>query len=209
MEQRIPKRIFFCWFGGNQKPDKILRCIESWHKYLPDYEITEINESNFDINLCPYTKQAYEQKKWAFITDVCRLKALYDTGGLYFDADIEILKPLDGFLFHRCFTGHETSRLMLAAVMGAEQGHPWIKYLLDYYLTLDLQCIPNTQIVTDLSYPLVVREGNGFRYLRDGVVIYPVEVFAPYDHTNLRPTPTENSYAIHHFCGSWTPRGQL
>ncbi len=174
---------------------------------MPDYEITEINESNFDVNLCPYTKQAYEQRKWAFVTDVCRLKVLYDTGGLYFDADIEILKPLDGFLFHKCFTGHETHRLMLAAVMGAQPKHPWIKFLLDYYLKIDLQYTPNTQIVTDLSYPLIIREENGFRYLRDDVVIYPVEVFAPYDHHNLCPTPTENSYAIHHFCGSWLGRG--
>lgn len=208
MLQKIPKHIFYCWFGRGPKPDKILRCMESWQKHLPDYEITEINEDNFDVNICQYTRQAYSSMKYAFVTDICRLQALYDFGGIYLDADVEVLKPLDGFLFHRCFTGHETNRLMLAAVMGSEPKHPWIKFLLDYYMKLELRYIPNTQIVTDLSYPLIVGEGNGFRYLRDDVAIYPIETFAAFDHHNLKPMPTENSYAIHHFCGSWTGRSQ-
>ena len=91
----IPKKIHYCWFGGNPLPSLAVKCIESWKKYLPDYEIKEWNESNFDLNYNDYVREAYEAKKWAFITDVVRLYAMVTEGGIYMDTDVEVLKPLD------------------------------------------------------------------------------------------------------------------
>jgi mannosyltransferase OCH1-like enzyme len=205
----IPKIINYCWFGGNKKPRLIEECMKSWHKYLPDYKIVEWNETNFDINSISYVKQAYEQKKWAFVTDYVRMYALYTTGGIYLDADVEILKPLDKFLVHRAFTGKETNDLTLAAVMGAEKGHPWIKMIMDWYAGARLTMTPNTQTVTQLSKPYIEKKVYDFVYLKNGVVIYPQDVFAPFDHRLMTPTPTEHSYAIHHFAGTWLGRTRI
>lgn len=205
----IPRILHYCWFGNNPKPDLVLKCMETWKKYLPDYEIIEWNETNFDINCCQYVKKAYETKKWAYITDYVRLFCLDKMGGNYVDADIQIIKPLDRFLQYRAYTGHETDELMLAAVMGAEPNHPWIKYLLNYYhtTTFNPNClVPNTRIVTALSRQFIERQNYGFTYLRDGVVIFPVTYFAGFDHQQLKPILTEDTYSIHHFCGSWLGR---
>ncbi len=91
----IPKKIHYCWFGGKEKPEDVKRYIASWKKYCPDYEIKEWNESNFDIHENDYCREAYEAKKWAFLTDYVRLKALYEEGGFYMDTDVEVVKSLD------------------------------------------------------------------------------------------------------------------
>ena len=97
-KQQIPKIIHYCWFGKGPKPELAIKCIESWKKYCPDYEIKEWNEDNFDLNYNAYVKEAYENKKWAFVTDVVRLYALVNYGGIYMDTDVEVIKPLDEFL---------------------------------------------------------------------------------------------------------------
>jgi lipopolysaccharide biosynthesis glycosyltransferase len=208
MMQHIPKTIHYCWFGGAEKPAKIQKCLDSWTKYLPDYEIIEWNETNFDINCCAYVKEAYDKKKWAFVTDFVRLWALYTYGGIYMDSDVEVVKNLDEFLNHRAFTGHEADKFLITATMGAEIGHPWIKMLLAYYDTAKLEAnpIPNTHTITRLSFPWIVGQGDGFTFLRESVVIYPTEVFCPYDHSKLVATPTPSTYTIHHFAGSWLGR---
>jgi lipopolysaccharide biosynthesis glycosyltransferase len=203
---KIPKKIHYCWFGGWPKPPIIQRCMESWQRVLPGYEIVEWNESNFDLSRYPYAKAAYDSGKFAFVTDVVRLWALYHYGGIYLDGDVEILQPLDRFLRHRAFTGHEIDDLWLTAVLGAEPGHPWIEKLLRYYETAPFDCVPNTQVVTKLSRPLLEREVYGFKYLQGGVVIYPIDTFCGYNHQELRPIVTENSYATHWFAGSWLGR---
>ena len=103
----IPKIIHYCWFGGNPLSDDAKRYIASWKKYCPDYEIREWNESNFDINENDYCREAYEQKKWAFVTDYVRLKALYEYGGIYMDTDVEVVKPLDPLLSYDALSGYE------------------------------------------------------------------------------------------------------
>ena len=105
----IPKKIHYCWFGGNPLPPLAVKCIESWKKYLPDYEIKEWNESNFDLNYNDYVREAYEAKKWAFITDVVRLYAMVTEGGIYMDTDVEVLKPLDELLQYDAVSGFESS----------------------------------------------------------------------------------------------------
>jgi lipopolysaccharide biosynthesis glycosyltransferase/GT2 family glycosyltransferase len=206
---KIPKRIFYCWFGGKEKPPVVQRCINSWKTHMPTWEIIELNESNFDINSNPYVKNAYQTKRYAFVTDYVRLWALYNYGGVYMDSDVEVLKPLDCFMQHRAFTGHETEDLCVTATMGAEAGHPWIKYLLSYYDDATFKQVPNTNIITEMSLPLVEKQEDGFRYLKDGVVIYPVETFCSYDHIKLQPTPTANSYAVHLFAGTWKGRTKI
>lgn len=202
----IPKIIHYCWFGGRPKPPIVQKCIDSWRKYLPDYQIREWNETNFNVSSNKFARDAFISKKYAFVTDYVRLSVLLNQGGIYMDSDVEVLKNLDCFLHHKAFTGHETNDLMVTAIMGAVPNHPWIKLLLRTYSDRQFSTVPNTNIITDISKPLVVKEENGFRYLRSDVVIYPVETFCPFDHKNLRPTPTENSYTIHHFAGTWLNR---
>ena len=103
----IPKVIHYCWFGGNTKPASVLKCIESWKKYCPDYEIREWNEENFPVGDNLYCKQAYEAKKWAFATDYARLVIVYNNGGIYLDTDVEVIKPLDDLLNHKFFIGRQ------------------------------------------------------------------------------------------------------
>ena len=208
IENPIPKIIHCVWLGKNKKSQKIQKCMDSWKKYLSDYKIMEWNEDNFDIESIKYVKEAYDKKKYAFCTDYIRLWALYNHGGIYMDCDVEVLRPLDVFLKHRAFTGHETNDLMVTATMGAEKKHPWIKMLLDYYTDLEFNEIPNTITITNLSKPLVQKYEFDYRFLSDGVVIYPKEVFAPYNHLEHKSIPNESSYCIHHFAGSWLDRSE-
>lgn len=137
MSVQIPKIIHYCWFGGNPKPELIVKCIESWHKYLPDYEIREWNESNFDVNFCKFSADAYAAKKWAFVSDVARLKLIYDHGGIYMDTDVELRSAsqfsnylaYDAFFFFAANVGVNTG-----VGFGGKAGDPLLKDLLDSYL---------------------------------------------------------------------------
>jgi mannosyltransferase OCH1-like enzyme len=123
----IPRILHTAWFGGAEKPDKIKMCMESWKRHLPNWEFIEWNENNFDLSPFPFAQEALRRKRYAFVADIVRLKCLLDNGGVYVDADVEILKSLDRFLVHRAFTCHETSNLTLSATMGAEKNHPWLR----------------------------------------------------------------------------------
>ena len=203
----IPKYIHYCWFGGAEKSDLVKKCIASWKRHMPNYTLVEWNESNFDLTAHgSYVKQAAEYNKWAFVTDYIRLWALNKYGGVYMDSDVMVLRPLDIMLKNRAFTGHETDQLMVTATMGAEPEHPWIQYLLAYYNSAKFEDKPNTNVITKMSEPHVIKSEKGFRVLKDGVLIYPVETLCPYDHKNFKPIPTHNSYAVHLFAGSWLGR---
>ena len=127
-------RIIYCWFGHNEKSDIIKNCIESWKKCMPGVEILEINEDNFDIHMNKYVEEAYKHKKWAFVSDVARLWALYTYGGIYLDTDVLVYKDLRE-LFNGCvaFTGFEQPFYPVCAVMGSEAGNEIIKQMLDWY----------------------------------------------------------------------------
>lgn len=133
----IPKKIHYVWLGKGEKNERTKKCIESWKKYLPDYEIIEWNEDNFNIEYNDFTKQSYEKKKYAFTSDVIRLYALYTEGGIYMDTDVEVYKPLDEFLQEQGFSGFEDINYPVCATMGAEKGNPVIKLMLDYYNCVD------------------------------------------------------------------------
>ena len=130
---KIPKKIHYCWFGNNELPEEQKKYIETWKKHCPDYEIKEWNEKNFDINSNKYVKEAYEAKKFAFVSDYVRLHALYNEGGIYMDTDIEVLKSFDVFLKHTAFIGFEDLKHIGTGVIGAEKGNKWIRLLLKDY----------------------------------------------------------------------------
>ncbi len=196
----IPKKIHYCWFGGNPKPDSFYICLASWKKYLPDYEIIEWNETNFDINCCTYVKLAAENKKWAFVSDYSRALALYEQGGIYMDIDVEVKFPLDEFLVHRAFSGFEIKGSPFTALWGTEERHPWPKRVLDFYNDkTDFDLTTNTVFVSDL---LINEYGidpsrDEYQEVADGIVIYPSTHFC---------LDLPRNYATHHFVGTWHDR---
>ena len=206
---KIPKKIHYCWFGGNPLPEDAKKYIESWKKYLPDYEIIRWDENNFDFSVNDYVREAYENKKWAFITDYVRVYVLYNYGGIYMDTDVEVLKPLDRFLEHEAFSGFEDKENIPTGIMASKKGNKWMKELLDYYkdkhFIVDgkIDYTTNVTVITNITkknYGL--KQNNKYQDLKY-VTIYPNDYFCPKDHINGDIYLTENSYCIHHFAGSW------
>ncbi len=207
---KIPKTIHYCWFGRGQKNELMLKCIDSWHKFLPDYEIIEWNEDNFDINSNKYAKEAYENKKYAFVTDYVRLYILYNYGGVYMDTDVEVIKNIDKFLEHKAFSGFENNNYIPTGIMASEKNNKWIKDLLDEYNYLNfikkdgtMDLTTNVIRITNKTmekYNLI--PNNTFQDL-DEVVFYPHEYFCPKDWETGKIFLTNNTYTIHHFNGSW------
>ena len=202
----IPKKIHYCWFGKKPLPTKALRCIASWKKYCPDYEIIEWNEDNFDVNQNPYTVYTYEHKKYAFLSDYARLQIILREGGLYFDVDVEVVKPLDELLVHSAFFGFETEKYVNTGVgFGAEAENQIVKSMLkEYDILLDgkhdtIGCpILNTTALTKRG---MIQ--NGRKQVVDDAVIYPIPCFNPYDDPTGRLNKTEETYSIHWFAKSW------
>lgn len=193
----IPKIIHYCWFGKNPKSELIEHCINSWKVNLPDYKIIEWNENNFNIDSNIFTKEAYSNKKWAFVSDYVRAYALYNIGGIYLDTDVEIRHNLDSFLRHDAFTGFEEVGFPFTALWGAKKEHSWPKKILDYYDSLDVFTDrTNTRIVSDflIKFYKVDPNKDEIQNLEDGICIYPSNYFC----LNI-----EINYAVHHFEGSW------
>lgn len=206
----IPKIIHYCWFGRGQMPQLAHDCIASWKKYLPEYELRLWNEDNFDINSNTYTKEAYESRKFAFVTDYVRLYAMHTYGGIYMDTDVEVLKSLDCFLHLPAFSGFESDVDIPTGIMAAEKGSEWAKIQLDYYTNKHfikpdgtLDTTTNVTIISD-----IMREG-GFKFnntkqdYKGIITIYPKDVFCPKSYKTGKIELTENTYCIHHFSGSW------
>lgn len=207
----IPKIIHYCWFGGNPLPKAAIDCINSWKKHCPDYQIMEWNEGNFDVNSTLYTKQAYEHKKWAFITDVVRLHALCNYGGIYMDTDVEVIRSLDRFLTHKGFSGFEDSENIPTGIMAAEKDHPMFRKLLAYYEDRPFivdgkpDLTTNVTTITNLLLPEGFQPNNTYQEVA-GIALYPYDFFCPRDIHTLKLVVTENTYTIHHFAGSWLPK---
>jgi len=209
----IPKKIHYCWFGRNPLPELAVKCIDSWKKYCPDYEIIQWNEDNFDINCNNYVKEAYNAKKWAFVSDYIRLYAVYNFGGVYMDTDVEVIKNIDVFLKHPAFTGFESKEGIITGIIAGEKNNKWFGLLLDYYndanfinndgsynLTTNVTIASN---ITKANYN--VKFNNKFQNLNNDVFLYPTEYFCPKDYMTLKINITQNTYTIHHFNGSWVP----
>lgn len=206
----IPKTIHYCWFGRNPLPEDAQKCIDSWRKYLPDYDIIEWNEDNFDINSNQYVKEAYESRKFAFVTDYVRLFALYHEGGIYMDTDVEVLKSYDPFLHHSAFSGFENNGYVPTGMMAAEKGSVWAKELLERYNerkfvkddgTYDLTT--NTTVITEYMIQKGLVANNTYQDFPNLVTMYPSDYFCPKDHGTGQIHLTDNSVCIHHFACSW------
>ncbi len=207
----IPKTIHYCWFGRGDKPDLAKKCIESWKKYCPDYKIIEWNEDNFDIDINSYVREAYDAKKYAFVTDYVRLYVLEKYGGIYMDSDVEVIKPLDHFLNEKAFSSFENNDYIPTGIMASEKNNLWIKSLLHDYDNLhfinngNMDLTPNTIRITKTTidkFKLIPH--SSYQKLGNGVVtIYPHDFFCPKSHITNEIEITENTHTIHHFAGSW------
>lgn len=206
----IPKIIHYCWFGRGQMPSLAEKCIASWKKYLPDYEIKEWNEDNFNLDLYPYVREAYNARKFAFVTDVVRLYALYTEGGIYMDTDVEVLKPLDQFLVHIAFSGFEGHTTVSTGIMASERGGAWAKENLAYYdgrhfrkTDGSLDITTNVTTVTNYMLAKGLKPNNTLQDFPNLITFYPKEYFCPIDYKTKKGEITSNTYCIHHFAGSW------
>ena len=208
----IPRIIHYCWFGRGEKPELAKKCIESWLKYLPDYEIREWNEDNFDVNQNQYVREAYESRKFAFVTDYVRLYAIYTEGGIYMDTDVEVLGDFDQFLHHHAFSGFETDGNVPTGMMAAEKGSIWAKELLDGYDnrrfiqengSFDMRT--NTEVITSYMISKGLIQNNTYQDFPGLCTMYPSDYFCPKDHRTGKVKCTKNTVCIHHFAGSWLP----
>ena len=221
----IPKVVHYCWFGHNPLPQSAKLCIDSWKKYLPDYEIKEWNEGNFDVNSIPYTAEAYKLKKYAFVSDYARFLILNKFGGLYFDTDVEIVAPLDDIVENGPFMGCERipmkkilpnvdSVILENAVnpgvgMGAIPGMKLFDEVLKVYEKkhfVSLKGNVTGTIVHTLCALLVSKKiedlGNNI-FSIDGLTVYPVDYFCPKDYYSGEMIVTRNTVCVHHYSATW------
>lgn len=205
----IPKKIHYVWFGGKPLTPLAEKCISSWKKYCPDYEIIRWDESNFDISQNRYCREAYEAQKWAFASDYARLWILVNEGGIYMDTDVEVLQPLDRFLNLQAFSGFEAEDRLPTGLMASSENQPFfVKLLRDYddrsFLRSDgsFDLTTNVTAITDscVNSGLIL---DNTEQTVEGFTLFPSEYFCPKDWLTKEINLTENSYAIHHFDGSW------
>lgn len=208
----IPKIIHYCWFGRSEKPKLAKKCMESWMKFCPDYEIIEWNEDNFDVNMNAYTQMCYEQKKFAFLSDYARLLVINEHGGIYLDTDVEILKPFDELLSNKAFIGFETKEFVNTGQgFGAEAGTEIVQLMINEYGEL-LDGTHGTKGCPLLNTRAFIKYGllaNGEYKCINGVVIYPTDYFNPYDDPTGLLHKTENTYSIHWYGKSWMNKRRI
>lgn len=207
----IPKKIHYCWFGGKELPPIAIECIESWKNILPDYEIVRWDESNFDVESTPFTRRAYTDKKFAFVSDYVRLFALAEQGGIYMDIDEMMFKDFSELLRGKemvaCF---ETDRSVMVGLLAAKKDCKIISEFIEIYDNWDLSgesvnYVANPTIFTEIlqKYGLVL-DGTMQELNNGKVVIYPNEYFCGYDFAVYKEKITDNTYAVQKYAGTWT-----
>ena len=210
----IPKVIHYCWFGNNPKPAAMLRYIENWQKILPNYEIREWNETNFDIECCPYVQEAYQERKYAFVSDYARLYALYHHGGIYLDTDVEVMKDLTPLLNEAdCIFGFEEKNYIATSTMFCKPKQDFIKLYLESYhsrsfLRTDgaLDMTTNVQQLTNMLLELGLKQDGEQQELRHSdseIMILPQVYLSPVDYINHKDKTNETTYTKHHFEVTW------
>lgn len=213
---KIPKVIHYCWFGGNPLSDSAVKCIESWKKYCPEYEIKEWNENNFNIHACKYIEEAYENEKWAFVSDYARMYILYHYGGIYFDTDVEVIRNFDDLLAEGSFMGmekdFETNGYCAVATglgIGSIKKHFIYKEILEYYENISfykedgsLNLVTVVDHVTNILKKHGLKDIPGIQNI-EGINIYPKEYFCPKDVDTHVLKITNNTVSIHHYDSSW------
>ena len=214
----IPKIIHLCWLSGDTYPKLINKCIESWKKILPDYQVMLWDTQRFDIDSCQWVRQAFENQKYAFAADYIRLYALYHYGGIYMDADVEMLKSFDDLLQNKSFLGYETGGDLEPAIMGAIKGVEWMSKCLVYYENRSF--IKDNGVFDTRPLPMVV--GEVLRSYKDfpqsevvmptqiingDLKLYPSYYFSPKNIHTKKVEFNKNTYSIHHFDGQWVEKG--
>lgn len=211
----IPKVIHYCWFGHNPMPKMLQKCMKSWSKYCAGYKVIEWNEDNVDLSLMPkYVQDAYDAKKWAFVTDYVRLWVIYTHGGIYLDTDVELIRPINDLLTHKGFFAFESNDFKTVATglgFGAEKGLDILADLMKSYETLKFttpdnkdEFLPNTWINWPVFEEHGVKKTDSIQIIDDGVVIYPGEYFDPMDgYLREKINVTPNTYSIHHYSMTW------
>lgn len=207
----IPKKIHYCWFGRGEKPDIVKKCISSWERILGEYEIIEWNEDNFNINCNKYVQQAYESKKFAFVSDYVRVYVLYNYGGIYLDTDVEVFKSFNDLLENESIWGFEEKNYIATSTIGAKKGNKIIGEFIELYKCKSFikedgtfNDLTNVAMVTELMKNKGVNLNGQYQKI-DGATLYSREYFSPYDYINCRKFITKDTYCIHHFYKSWLP----
>lgn len=205
----IPKKIHYCWFGRGEKPKLAEKCIASWKKFCPEYEIIEWNEDNFDLDYNGYTRYCYDNKKWAFLSDFARLIVVAEYGGIYFDTDVELLKKPDGLMEYEAFYGFENEEYVASGLgFGAVAHHPTIEAMKQQYLDLKpdengsytFEACPALNTAALVPFGL---ERNGLRQNVGGAEILPADFLNPYDDPTGRLNKTPNTVSVHWYSKSW------
>lgn len=219
----IPKRIHYCQFGGKPLNRLSRRCLDSWMKFLPDYEIVEWNETNFDVNQCDFTREAYAAKNYAYLSDYARFWILYHHGGIYFDTDVELLRSLEDIIELGPFMGCEQSvsdckipldlHVNPGIGIAACPGMPFIYEMLHHYQNIhfvDSNGIMTKSIVFHTTEHLLTYDLTLTSKCQKcaGFTIYPYDYFCPKNYYTGKITLTDNTISIHHYGSSWlTPYG--
>lgn len=210
----IPHVIHYCWFGGKPLSDLAQKCIESWKEYCPGYEIVRWDESNTDLNSCDYVREAYAAKKWAFVSDFVRFQVIYDHGGLYFDTDVRLIKPIDPVLEKGPFMGIESapgdfaggnSEIVVAPGLGiaAEKGNEFYAEVLRYYSGIHFSTEKTVGMhVTSLLLENGLKVENRYQTVC-GINIWPKDYFNPMNLNSGKPEITDNTVSIHLYEGTW------
>lgn len=215
---KIPKVIHYFWFGNNPKPKIVKKCIASWKKVCPDYEIKEWNESNFDVNICDYTREAYEAKMWGFVSDYARLWVIYRYGGFYLDTDVELIRSLDTLRQNKTFFASEDNEHISTGLgFGSIKETPVIKAMCEDYEKMHFKR-PDGTLRSDIPCPqiqtkTIKRVLKGFvmsnKVLKiDDIVFYPKEYFSPFDNNSRTLKKTKNTYGIHWYTALWQSKQQ-
>lgn len=214
-KKKIPKIIHYVWVGTRPLDKLSIKCMKTWKKILPEYEIIQWDDKRCKtiIENNSYARQAYEEKKYAFVSDYIRLYALHTYGGIYMDTDVEIIKNLDCFLNYSAFTSFESDKYIPTALLASEKNGEWIGHLLKYYDNKNfrsndgsLDFTTNVEIITNMSKEFGFIPNGQEQVLKGDVHIFSKEYFCPLDTKNSKfDNITENTYAIHLFNGSWTP----
>lgn len=209
----IPKIIHYCWFGKGKMPPLAEKCIKSWKRYCPEYKIVCHNEENFDITENRYAREAYEAGKWAFVSDYVRLKVLYDEGGIYFDTDVELIKPIDKLLEEGGYMGFDDNGLISTGLgFACEKGNELVCRLLADYDDIpfvlpdgsyDMTPCPDRNTKTMEKLGMDISNKN---QVFMGIRMLPEDYLCPIKYYTGKKKITENTLSIHHFCASWTSK---
>lgn len=212
----IPKMIHFCWFGGKPLPESTKKYIRTWKQFLPDYKIIKWSENNFDIQSAPdYVREAYEAKKYAFVSDYVRVQKLLQFGGIYFDTDVEVIRPFEQFLEgHSMILGFEGDRMLSTAFFACCKGHPFMAAFEKTYHTrhfikpdgsMDLTVI-NDGFSRQAAEWGVDLSRNEYQDADNGIAVYPIEYFSAFDIKNWHEAPGSVTCTIHHMDASWVDK---